>query len=130
MRLNKIPQIRRQKGLGYTGYLIVLAVSIFIGLFAIKVGPFYFEHWTVTAVAEGLVENEEIMSQPRSKVYQYINQAYRQNNLWDLEAEDTISLKRDGKLGYLVTVQYERRANLFHNIDLVTSFNESPNAVE
>lgn len=128
MSSNKYPQINRQKGIGFTGYLLIMAVSIFIGLFVIKVGPHYMENMTVVAVAEELAEKPEILQQSRSKVYSYINQAYRTNNLWDLEAEDTITLKRDKKLGYVVTVQYEKRATLFHNIDLVTSFNTTPSA--
>lgn len=126
MSSNKYPQIRRQSGLGYTGYLVVMSVGIFIGLFAFKVGPHYFENWTVTAVAEELAAKPDILKQPRSKVYNYINNAYRNNNLWDLKAEDTITLTRDAKLGYAVTVKYERRAKLFHNIDLVTSFDSTP----
>ena len=122
------PQLGRQQGLGYTGYLVILSVSIFIGLFAMKVGPHYFEHWTVTKVAQDLAAKPDLLKQPKSKVYQYINQAYRTNNLWDLKAEDTIKLTRDAKKGYVVSVQYERRSNLFHNIDLVTSFDNQTSA--
>lgn len=73
-------------------------------------------------VADDLARNDELLQGPRSKVNQYIQQAYRTNNLWDLKAEDTIHLKKDKKNGYTVTVNYEKRANLFHNIDLVTVF--------
>ncbi len=128
MRSNIYPQLKRQQGLGYTGILLLMSVGIFFGLFAFKVGPHYFEHWTVTKVAEDLAAKPEILKQPRSKVYKYINQAYRTNNLWDLKAEDTIKLTRDAKRGYLITVQYERRDTLFHNIDIVTSFDKSANA--
>lgn len=116
------PQFGRQSGVGYTGMLLIMSVCIFIGMFAFKVGPHYFENWTVTAVAEDLEQKPELLKQSRSKVYAHINNAYRTNNLWDLKAEDTIKLTRDKKRGYIVEVQYERRAKLFHNIDIVTSF--------
>lgn len=127
MTSKRFSQIKREQGLGYTGYLVILSVAIFIGLFAFKVGPHYFENLIVAKVAEELTEKPDILKQPKSKVYAHINQAYRTNNLWDLKAEDTIKLKRDAKKGYIVSVQYERRSNLFHNIDLVTSFDKSPN---
>lgn len=127
MRSNTFPQFKRQQGMSYTGALVILSVSIFIGMFAIKVGPHYFENWTVTKVADDLASKPEILKQSRSKVYQHINQAYRTNSLYDLQAEDTIKLKRDAKLGYVISVQYERRETLFHNIDIVTSFDSSPN---
>ena len=127
MTSKRFSQIKREQGLGYIGYMVILAVSIFIGLFAFRVGPHYFENAIVTKVAEDLAAKPDILTQPKSRVYQYVNQAFRTNNLWDLKAEDTITLQRDAKKGYIVTVQYERRAKLFHNIDLITSFEKSPN---
>ena len=127
MTSKQFAQIKRQQGLGYTGYLLILSVAIFIGMFAFKVGPHYFEHALVSKVADDLANKPDILQQPRSKIYQYVDQAYRTNNLWDLKAEDTIQLTRDKSKGYIVTVHYERRSNLFHNIDLVTSFDDNIN---
>ncbi|MFK7854980.1 MAG: DUF4845 domain-containing protein [Granulosicoccus sp.] len=128
MSSRKNTAFRSQLGLGMTGMLIVLAVSIFLGLFAFKVAPHYMENWTVVKIADDVAANPELLKKPRSKVYAYINQAYRTNNLWDLDPQETIKLKKDGSKGYLVTVQYEKRAKLFHNIDLVTTFDTSSNA--
>lgn len=114
--------ISRQRGLGTTGVLVLMAVGIFIGLFAFKVTPHFMENWTVSKIASDLAANPQMLKQPRSKVYRHIAQAYRTNNLWDLKPEETIILKKDGKRGYIVTVQYEKRATLFRNIDLVTTF--------
>lgn len=125
MRAQPYPSNRSQKGIGTTGILVLISLGIFVGLFAIKVGPHYFENWTVTKVAEDLAAKPEVLKQSRSKVYAHINSAYRTNNLWSLAAEDTIELTRDKKKGYIVTVNYERRAKLFHNISVVTSFNQA-----
>lgn len=117
--------MKQQKGMSYLGYLAILSAAIFIGLFAFKTGPNFFENWTVNKVVEDLSARPEVLKQSRSKVYQTINQAYRQNNLWDLKAEDTVLLQRDAKKGYAITVKYEKRTNLFSNIDLVMSFDSS-----
>lgn len=127
MRSTAYRSLHRQRGISFTGVLVLLSCAVFIGLFAMKVGPHYLEHLTVTSITNDLVEKPELLKQSRSKVYEYINQGFRTNNLWDLKAEDTVTLKRDANKGYLVTVQYERRANLFRNIDVITSFHESPN---
>lgn len=119
---------KHQHGAGLVSILLIISVAIFLGLFTIKVAPHYLENWTVTKIATDLAANPQILKQPRSKVYKHLSQAYRTNNLWDLEAEDTIKLKKDAKKGYIVSVQYEKRANLFHNIDLVTSFDKTTNA--
>jgi uncharacterized membrane-anchored protein YhcB (DUF1043 family) len=121
------PGLKKQQGLGYTGYMLVLSVGIFIGLFAFKVGPNYMENWTVTKVAQDLAEKPDVLKQPRSRIYAHINQAFRTNNLWDMDAKDVIRLDRHAKKGYLITVQYEKRDTLLHNIDIVTSFEKTVN---
>ena len=120
--------IQRQRGMGLTSMLVLISIAIFIGLFAFKLAPHYMENWTVSKIADDVAASPELLKKPRSKVYAYIAQAYRTNNLWDLDPEKTIKLKKDGKRGYVVTVQYERRDKLFHNIDLVTSFDTSSDA--
>ena len=118
---------RKQQGLGYTGYLVIMGVAIFIGMFAFRVGPNYFEHWTVEKVVEDLAAQPDILKQSKSQVYLHINRAYRQNNLWDLKAEETVNLTRDAKRGYIIGVKYEKRDRLFRNIDVVTSFDSLVN---
>lgn len=126
MKSVQIVRLRRQSGLGMISVFVILAVSIFIGLFAFKVGPHYLENWTVVKIVDDMSSDPNILKQPRSKVYQYLNQAYRTNSLWDLNAEDTVTLTRNGKDGFSAVVNYEKRAKLFHNIDVVTSFNYTP----
>jgi len=112
----------RQQGMSMTMMLIVAAVATFLGLFAFKVGPHYFSYMTVKTVAENLAESPETLKLPRSQVLTWVDKQYRTNNLWDYKADETILLQKSEKDSYAITVQYERRTNLFHNIDLVTRF--------
>lgn len=125
MSSRKSMALQRQRGMGLATVLVIISVTIFIGLFAFKVAPHYMENWTVLNIADDVAANPELLKKPRSQVYAYINQAYRTNNLWDLDPKETIKLKKDGSKGYIVSVQYEKRAKLFHNIDLVTTFDTS-----
>ena len=118
------PARRRQRGMSTIAVLALVSVAIFVGLFAVKVAPAYFENATIEKIVETKAADASLMKAPRSKVYQALNQAYRHNNLWDMRAEDTIKLKKDGARGYLIEVAYEKRANLFANIDVVTVFGE------
>ncbi len=119
-----IPHFSKQRGMSFIIMMIVLSVGIFFTMFGLKVGPSYMEYMTVAKIADDLTQDPALLKSPRSKVNQYLNKAYRTNNLWDLKAEDTIKLAKDGKRGYIVTVNYEVRTNLFANIDVVTSFNK------
>ncbi len=113
---------KHQRGMGMLSIFCLIAVALFLGMFAFKVAPHYMENWTVSKIASDVASNPELLKQPRGKVYKYIEQAYRMNNLWGLKPEDTIKLKKDGNQGYVVTVQYEKRDTLIRNIDVVTSF--------
>jgi hypothetical protein len=117
---------RLQHGMGMTTVMVIISVALFLGLFAFKVGPNYLENWTVNQVVEEVSAKTDVLKKPRSKVYAQLNKAYRQNNLWDLKAEDTIELKKNKKTGYTLIVKYEKRTNLFANIDVVTTFDSTP----
>jgi len=114
--------VKRQKGMSFIAVFALVAMVTFLGLFAFKVVPGYVEFMTVAKIADDVAGNPELMKQPKSKVNSYIAQAYRTNNLWDLKAEDTIKLSKDGRKGYKVEVDYEKRSNLISNIYVVTSF--------
>ena len=123
------PGPQRQHGIGMLTVFIMLAVGIFLGIFAIKVVPEYMENWTVQAIVDDAVADPELLKQTKVRIYDHLNKAYRQNNLWDLKAEDTIVLEKLGRnKGYNMTVQYEKRTNFIHNIYLVTAFEAKPEA--
>ena len=115
-----------ERGLSTTAVLAIMGVAVFIGLFAIKAGPVYFENLTVKKIVADAAADDELMRSSRSRVYEQLNAQYRMNNLWDMKAEETVELKRDGDRGYVARVNYERRETLFANIDLVMSFDQTP----
>lgn len=116
--------VKRQSGMSLLLAMFILGCGAFIGLFAFKVGPAYVEYMTVSKIADETAENSTVMSLPPSKVLSHIDKAYRTNNLWDLRAEDTISLtKSKGK--YTVEVDYEKRSPLFANIHVVSVFKKT-----
>ncbi len=114
---------KRQRGITMLGVFIVMAIGLFLGLFALKIIPEYLEHWTVAQIAEDTRAQPEILAQKKAKIYDHLNRAYRQNNLWDLKAEDTVVLERQGRSkSYSLNVKYEKRIPFFHNIHLITAF--------
>ena len=115
---------RGERGMSMTAIMAIMAVSVFIGMFAIKAGPAYFENMTVQSIVEDAAADDELMRGSRSKVYKQINAQYGMNNLWDMKAEDTVELKKDGS-GYVLRVAYEKREPLFGNIDLVMRFDSA-----
>lgn len=129
LRYLSSPALKRQAGLSLIGVMVLISMLLFIGLFAVKVVPGYIEFMTVTSIVDDTQANPELMKSTKSKIMNSIDAAYRQNNLWDLKAKDTITLTKDRNLGYKVNVAYEKRANLFRNIFVVTEFNNDEDAL-
>ena len=113
---------KSQQGMGIVGLMAVAGVAIFFALIGFKVGPSYAEYWTVSRVADEVAAKPELLRGPKSKVYESIGQAFKQNNLWDAKPKELIRLEKDGARGMAVHVDYESRANLFGNIYVVTKF--------
>jgi len=112
----------KQRGMSMLAMAALAGLVAFLGLFLVKIGPHFAENMTVSSIAENTANDAELMKKPKSQVYASISTAYRMNSLWDLKPQDTITLKKDGKRGYVVTVDYEKRVTLFGNIDVVTKF--------
>lgn len=117
---------QRQHGIGMVSVFVMLSIGLFLGLFALKIVPEYMENWTVKQIVEDTQANPEILKQTKGKIYNHLNQAYRQNNLWDLTAEDTIVLENQGRgKGYALKVKYEKRVPFIHNLHLVAAFDNA-----
>lgn len=114
--------IHRQSGMSLPGFLAIFVVVLFVGTFAFKVGPAYIENLTINKIAADTAGNTELMRGPKSKLMSSLDAAYNTNNLWELKPEETIALKRSKENGFIMTVKYEKRTNLFSNIDVVTVF--------
>lgn len=114
----------QQKGMSFPLILLMIGLVAFVGLFAVKVGPAYFEYMTVSKIIDETSQNATVMSQPKSKVLAHINKSYRTNNLWDLRAAETIVVKKDGR-SLVLDVDYEKRSQLFGNIHVVTVFKKT-----
>lgn len=114
--------LKSQRGMSFLGVLIILMMVVFLGMFAFKVGPAYIENQSVLSIAETASQRPELM-RSKSKMREYLNKAFRTNNLWDLQPDEAITMVKDKKKGLILTVAYEKRANLIYNIDLVTRFN-------
>ncbi|MBX2886391.1 MAG: DUF4845 domain-containing protein [Granulosicoccus sp.] len=113
---------KNQRGMSFLTILIITMVVVFLSMFAFKVGPHYMEYMTVKNIAEDAAANPDLM-RSKSKMNEYLIRAYRTNSLWELTPKETITMVKDGKKGMVLTVNYEKRANLLYNIDLVTRFN-------
>jgi hypothetical protein len=114
--------LRRQRGLTAMGGLLVLVVTASVITMALKVVPHYIDFYTIQTVIEGLPRHE-VRSMSRIALNEQLDKRFKINNLREFAIRDIITVERSRDLTVL-EVLYERRENLFLNIDVVITFHK------
>lgn len=122
MKANNIKSIKHQRGLGMLQWAFVIAIAGFFLLFAFKVIPLYAENRYVESALRSLVTGgEELEQMTDGEIKSKLSKFYTINNVRSIGPTESVKVKRESEK-VLVTVDYETRAPLFWNIDLVVSF--------
>lgn len=103
--------------------VLVLLLSA-AGLFGIRVGGVYFDHWVVQEVFSDWQSDPEVAGYSARDLRREFDTRMRVNSLADVIPREGLTFTRNGKQ-WLIEATYERRVNLYDNIDLVVSFSDS-----
>lgn len=112
----------RQRGLTAVGWLATLLVVVSAVTLTLKLVPHYIDFYTIKSIVEALPEGD-VHRMSRPAINEALEKRFLVNNLRDLRIRDIITIER-GRDGTELIVAYERRENLFLNIDVVISFTE------
>jgi len=120
----------RQQGASLFMTVIFLILLGFFSVFALKVAPVYYNHYSVSRILNHLDENADkiksssLASQAQGPVLikkAIIAQA-AVNNI-DL-SNDNVAIKKDNS-NYMVTVNFTSKTSLFYGIELLIHYNKS-----
>jgi len=117
-------KIRKQRGLTLIGFIIVLAIGLFVAYTGMRVAPMYLEYNAVISSLDTLRSTPGASSMAPAKIRQNLT-----NSLWVNYASrnirrEHIHVKRD-KSGVTVTIAYEVRKPWVGNLDIVGKFSRS-----
>ena len=116
--------MRAQGGFSlFLAAVLVLLLSA-AGLFGIRVGGVYFDHWVVQEVFSDWQSDPEVADYSARDLRREFDTRMRVNSLADVIPREGLAFTRNGKQ-WLIEATYERRVNLYDNIDLVVSFSDS-----
>jgi hypothetical protein len=111
-----------QAGASLISVVCVLLVVVSTLSLALKLGPHYIDFRTIQSVVDQLPPNE-VNTMPRAAVFEALEKRFPLNNLYDFKVRDIIQYER-GPEATVVTVAYEKRENLFMNVDVVIKFDK------
>ena len=122
MKAIHIKSLKQQRGLGMLQWALVIAIAGFFLLFAFKVVPLYAENRYVEAGLRSLVSGGEKLEQMTdAEIRKKLGNFYMINNVRSEGPTKNIKIQREADKT-LVTVDYETRAPLMYNIDLILTF--------
>ncbi|MES9857196.1 MAG: DUF4845 domain-containing protein [Sedimenticola sp.] len=113
---------KKQQGVTFTGWLIVLALIGFFAMVGMKILPIYLQNYSVRTVVQSLKGEALITRKSPQEIKKIIMRRFDINGLYDLK-RDHVSVKVSS--GILdVAVVYTVRRTMVGNLDIMVSFNE------
>lgn len=113
--------LQQQRGLTMISWVFVLAVLAFCGIFGFAVVPMYAENVYVANALKSLAEpGVNLAEMSDAEINKKLQNFYMVNNVRSDGAQNIVIDRKSKAL--LITIDYENRANLFWNIDVVTRF--------
>ncbi|AOS98463.1 hypothetical protein AUP74_03097 [Microbulbifer aggregans] len=120
--------LRRQRGMSYWGWLMVVAVFGFVLTCVSKMGPAYIDAYYVDEGLRKLAENPSLRDLNRGEIKRELDRFFLINNVRG-EPTKAVQVIR-GADSMLVSVDYELRQPLIYNIDVVMKFNKQLNTAK
>lgn len=115
-------KIQKQRGLSLIGFIIVLAVVVFVSFIGMKIVPIYMEYYSVVNALDGVASERGSANlstyELRVKVLNRLYVSYSEN-----VKESDIKVTRNN--GVHLRVAYEVRESVIGNLDVIAKFDKS-----
>ncbi len=111
-----------QRGAGMIGIIFILIGLSIIGTLGVKLGPMFVDNMTIEEVIRQVASDPETQNMSNRSLRNALEKRLLINGL-DQYAKQA-SFQRDEGITYL-TLNYERRDNLWGNVDIIAVFENS-----
>ena len=117
LNINNLKKQQVVSKLGLVVMFFLVAVFLTAGL---KVVPLYIDHNLIVGVCDELIETGEADNMTISDIRIRVSNTLRINNVTGFDLR-SITLRRENSQA-IITVAYERRVELFANLDVIAKF--------
>jgi len=111
---------RKQAGMSAIAMICVLLVIVSMLSLTLKIGPHYIDYRTIQSIVNTLPP-DQVHTMSRAAILESLEKRFPLNSLYDFKVRDIIAVERDRE-STRVTIDYEKRENLFLNLDVVITF--------
>ncbi|USD20302.1 DUF4845 domain-containing protein [Microbulbifer variabilis] len=120
--------LKRQRGMSYWGWLLVIAVLGFALTCVSKMAPAYVDARYVSEALRTLGENPELENMSTGQIKKELGRFFLINNVRG-EPTKALQVVRGAK-STVVSINYELRQPLIYNVDVVMKFNKQLNTAK
>lgn len=115
-------RVRQQSGLTLIGFIIVIAMTLFIVFVGMKIAPMYLDNMTVASAMKEIASERGIA---RKTPYQIRVKFYTLMNINGIDHIEESAIKMVRGNPSRMTVKYELRKNIIGNLDVVVLFDKT-----
>lgn len=115
--------MQEQRGASTIGILIIILFLGALVTLVAKLGPIYLDDVTIQEAIESLDKTNDLGKMRKDDVRKLIGKRLTVNNVRDFDQKQ-IKIEKDDDT-VLINLEYEKRTNLFRNIDAVVSFDHA-----
>ncbi|NNC55662.1 MAG: DUF4845 domain-containing protein [Pseudomonadales bacterium] len=120
----RVHTARGQRGMGMLGMLVVILAGGVAITCAVKMVPFYIENWNIKSILGDVKEQfDGIPTVKKADIVDKINKRLY-IDMVEVISPKEVSVRKE-KTGYVVSANYEKRVNLFGNVDVVMVFDNN-----
>lgn len=109
---------RTQQGMTFWGMMVVVSVSMFFGLLALRLFPVYSDDFKISRALDSLTRGSE--ERRREDIVEQFRRQLEVNDVISISHKD-LKLEPKGS-GFFATLDYEVRVPIIHNVDAVVKF--------
>lgn len=120
MKKLTLNDLGKQKGVSKLGLLVTFLLIAFFLTAGLKVAPLYIDHNLLTGVCKELIENGEADNMTITDLRNRVSNTLRINNVIGFDLS-SITMRRENSKA-IIMVAYERRVELFANLDVIAKF--------
>jgi hypothetical protein len=112
--------MRKEQGVTLTGFIVVSVIMIFVLLFAFKIGPSYFEYYTIKKQLKSLAADPVSRAPTRRDFEAAFTARQTLENIQSIGAGD-VTITKEGN-DVLLSAEYSTKVHLFGNLSACMDF--------
>jgi hypothetical protein len=112
--------MKRQRGMGFAGVLVILVGIIFLAIIGMKMVPAYLEYFAIKKAVAAITQGGQLRNASVADVRRAFELRQAVDDFTSVGPKD-LEITKDGS-DIVISFAYERRIPLFYNISLLIDF--------